>query len=92
MGAARLAAPAPVAEQAQLALGGMVARLGELAAVGLRDPADLLAPLVGPLLSLRTELRQAGRYDLADAVRGVLTGAGVEVRDTPQGTDWRLTD
>jgi hypothetical protein len=92
MGAARLAAPAPAAEQARLALGGMVARLGELAVDGLRDPADLLAPLVGPLLSLRAELRQAGRYDLADAVRGVLTGAGVEVRDTAQGTDWRLDD
>jgi hypothetical protein len=95
--APRSAAPAagtPVgaAEQAQLALAGMVARLGELAVEGLRDPADLLAPLVGPLLSLRAELRQAGRYDLADAVRGVLTGAGVEVRDTPQGTDWRLDD
>jgi cysteinyl-tRNA synthetase len=67
-----------------------VERLGELAQEGLRDPAELLAPLVRPLLSLRAELRQAGRYELADAVRGVLTGAGVEVRDTPGGTDWRL--
>jgi cyanophycinase-like exopeptidase len=90
MGASRLAATPGPGGEAQLALGGMVARLGELAVEGLRDPAELLAPLVGPLLRLRTELRQAGRYELADTVRGVLTGAGVEVRDTPDGTDWRL--
>jgi cyanophycinase-like exopeptidase len=77
-------------EQAYLALGGMVARLGELAVEGLRDPAELLAPLVEPLLSLRAELRAGGRYELADTVRGALTGAGVEVRDTPEGTGWRL--
>jgi cyanophycinase-like exopeptidase len=77
-------------EQTYLALGGMVARLGELAVEGLRDPAELLAPLVEPLLSLRAELRAAGRYELADAVRGAITGAGVEVRDTPEGTAWRL--
>ena len=100
MESARLGARSPAAppgpaseaaEQARLALGGMVARLGALALEGLRDPAELLAPLVRPLLSLRTELRQAGRYELADAVRGALTGAGVEVRDTPEGTGWRLT-
>ena len=68
----------------------MVTRLGELAVEGLRDPADLLAPLVEPLLALRADLRAAGRYELADAVRGALTGAGVEVRDTPQGTDWHV--
>jgi hypothetical protein len=90
MGASRLAATPGPGGEAQLALGGMVARLGELAVEGLRDPAELLAPLVGPLLRLRTELRQAGRYELADTVRGVLTGAGVEVRDTPDGTAWRL--
>jgi hypothetical protein len=77
-------------EQAHLALGVMVSRLAELAVEGLRDPAELLAPLVEPLLALRADLRTAGRYELADAVRGALTRAGVEVRDTPEGTDWHL--
>jgi cyanophycinase-like exopeptidase len=92
MRSARLGAspPAAAAEQANLALGGMVARLGELAVVGLRDPAELLEPLVGPLVSLRTELREAGNYQVADAVREVLSQAGVEVRDTPDGPAWRL--
>jgi hypothetical protein len=90
MGASRLAATPGPGGEAQLALGGMVVRLGELAVEGLRDPAELLAPLVGPLLTLRTELRRAGRYELADTVREVLTGAGIKVSDTPEGSDWSL--
>ena len=89
-----LPAPSPTPkvnlEQIYLALGGMVARLSELALKGLRDPAELLGPLVGPLLSLRDQLRKTGSYELADAVRGVLTDVGVEIQDSPTGTDWRL--
>jgi cysteinyl-tRNA synthetase len=92
LGGARSPEPMPAAalEQSYLAIGRIVARLGELALQGLRDPAELLSPLVGPLLSLRAQLREAGSYELADAVRRALTDAGVEVRDSPTGTDWRL--
>jgi cysteinyl-tRNA synthetase len=73
-------------------LRSLVVRLGEAAASGLRDPGEALAPIVEPLVGLRASLRQDGRYDLADAVRDALAAAGVELRDQPGSTVWRLRD
>ena len=65
-------------------------RLGEAAGVGLRDPAEALAPIVEPLVGLRAALRAAGRYDLADAVRDALAAGDVELRDQRDRTAWQL--
>ena len=77
-------------DRARAALRRMVLRLGELAGPGLRDPATVARPWVEALLTERTEARQSRRFADADRIRGTLVGLGVEVRDTPTGTDWDL--
>ncbi|HEX6537860.1 MAG TPA: hypothetical protein VF155_01605 [Candidatus Dormibacteraeota bacterium] len=65
--------------------------LGELARDGAADPRARVAPVVERVLTVRRELRAAGHYDVADQLRDALVDAGVEVRDTPGGTDWELS-
>jgi cyanophycinase-like exopeptidase len=77
-------------DQARGALRRMVVRLGELAAPGLRDPRDVLAPWVEPLLAERAEARRSNRFMDGDRIRERLGALGVEVRDTPTGTEWHL--
>jgi hypothetical protein len=77
-------------DTARAALRRMVVRLGELAGPGLRDPRDVLAPWVEPLLAERAEARQSNRYADGDRIRHRLEALGVEVRDTPAGTEWHL--
>jgi cysteinyl-tRNA synthetase len=77
-------------DRARAVLYSLVHRLGEAAADGLRDPRDLLAPLVESLIALRKDLRAAKQWELADRVRDRLTEAGIELRDTPTGTVWEL--
>ena len=71
-------------------LRSMVTRLATLAETGARDPRDVLGPFVDALLALRDAARADKRYADADAVRDSLVGLGVEVRDTPGGTEWEL--
>ena len=68
----------------------MLVDLGRAAADGLTDPAEVVGPFVELLLALRTDLRGKGDYAGADAVRDGLVAIGVEVRDTPEGTEWVL--
>ena len=70
-------------DTARAALRRMVVRLGELAAPGLRDPRDVLAPWVEPLLAERAEARRSRRFADGDRIRDRLEALGVEVRDTP---------
>jgi hypothetical protein len=72
-------------------LRGLVIRLGEDATEGLRDPDDVVRPLVDPLLSLRERLRKDGAYETADCLREIVTDAGIEVHDTGGGTEWSTT-
>jgi cysteinyl-tRNA synthetase len=67
----------------------MVAELGELAALGARDPAGVVGPYVELALSLRDAARRERRFADADAVRDGLIALGVEVNDTPEGSAWR---
>ncbi|MGH3837984.1 MAG: CysS/YqeB C-terminal domain-containing protein [Pseudonocardiaceae bacterium] len=69
----------------------MVTRMGELAAVGARDPREAVAPFVDALIELRDQAREQGSWALADTLRDRLTAAGVEVRDTPDGAVWLLS-
>ncbi|YCK39200.1 hypothetical protein ACNF49_35665 [Actinomadura sp. ATCC 39365] len=69
-------------EQARELMRLLITRLGESAATaGLR-------PLVEPLLDLRAQLRGAGRYEVADALRAAMARGGVTVEDTPAGPRW----
>ena len=77
-------------DRARAVLHSLVHRLGETASVGLRDPKDVLAPLVERLLALRTELRAERAWQLADRLRDRLIAAGIELRDTQDGTTWNL--
>lgn len=77
-------------DRARAVLHSLVHRLGEAASVGLRDPRDLLGPLVERLLALRTELRAERAWQLADRLRDRLIAAGIELRDTQDGTTWNL--
>jgi cysteinyl-tRNA synthetase len=53
-----------------------------------KSKAQEAAPFVDLLVSLRTELRAAKQWALADRVRDGLAELGVEVKDSPQGTTW----
>lgn len=64
--------------------------LGDLARAGAADPRERLAPIVDRVLGLRRELRAGGHYDVADKLRDALVEAGVEIRDTPAGTEWEV--
>jgi hypothetical protein len=79
-------------DRARAILHSLIARLGEAAAAGVRDPRERLAPLVESLITLRKELRAAKAYELADRVRDRLIAAHIEVRDTPAGTEWDLRE
>ena len=75
-------------DRARAVLRGLVARLGRAAEQGLVDPADRLRPAVEPLIALREALRKDRAYTSADVIRDALAAAGIELRDTPDGTRW----
>jgi hypothetical protein len=68
----------------------MVARLGERARTGARDPRQVVGGFVDALLDARSTARAGQRFDEADRLRDRLLALGVEVRDTPAGTEWEL--
>ncbi|HEX9116825.1 MAG TPA: DALR domain-containing protein, partial [Anaerolineae bacterium] len=50
----------------------------------------LAAPFIDLLLEIRTDLRKAKQWALADKVRDELKNLGVVVEDSPQGSTWRI--
>jgi cysteinyl-tRNA synthetase len=46
---------------------------------------------VEQLIEERAEARAGGNYERADQIRDQLEAMGVEVMDTPEGTEWRRT-
>ena len=77
-------------ERGRSALRRMVVRLGSLAETGARDPREVVGVFVEGLLAERDEARGSRRFADADRIRQLLTRAGIEVRDTPEGTVWDL--
>jgi cyanophycinase-like exopeptidase len=77
-------------DRARASLRSMIVELGRLAETGTRDPADVVGPFVDSMLELRRRARDAKRFDESDELRDRLADLGVEVRDTPAGTDWVL--
>ena len=77
-------------DRGRAGLRSMIVRLGEAAEAGVRDPRRILGPFVEALLEGRRRARAEGRWTDADDVRDRLLAAGVEVRDTTDGTEWQL--
>ena len=50
------------------------------------------APFIDLLVSVRTELRAARQFALADQIRDGLAEQGVTLEDGPQGTQWQRQD
>ena len=66
----------------------MMVDLAGAAQNGLRDPHEVLDPVVRVVLDARARARSGGDYATGDALRDGLLAAGVEVRDTPDGPVW----
>ena len=77
-------------DRGRAGLRAMIVRLGEAAETGVRDPRQVVGPLVEALLEARRRARADGRWADADNLRDRLSAAGVEVRDTAGGTQWQL--
>jgi cysteinyl-tRNA synthetase len=83
-----------------------IRRVGEALGILANDPRAYLAGrrdrLVGrkridtarvtTLIADRDGARKAKDYKRGDEIRDELKGLGIEVLDTPQGTDWRVLD
>jgi hypothetical protein len=82
----------PELEAARATSRSLIVRLGEVAAVGARDPRQAVAPYVETLLELRSRARAAQDWSTADLLRKRLTAAGVEVRDDEAGSTWTLVE
>jgi len=77
-------------ERGRAAMRRMIVRLGDLAVAGVRDPRETVGAFVDALLAERAAARAAQRYTDADRVRDSLVAAGIEVRDSPDGTTWDI--
>jgi cyanophycinase-like exopeptidase len=75
---------------ARSALRSAIVCLGEAAAQGTGDPAELIRPFVDALLIDRVRARDARDWAAADEIRDRLLAAGIELHDTPDGTTWEL--
>jgi hypothetical protein len=60
--------------------------LASTGGTGFIDPT----PLVEGILSARVSARANGQYEIADGLRDVIANAGIEVKDTPEGTVWSI--
>ena len=80
----------PDLDNADATFRSLIARLGERAEAGTRDPREMLEPFVAALLELRGRARDTHDWATADLIRDRLAAAGVEVRDGPDGSSWVL--
>jgi cyanophycinase-like exopeptidase len=78
-------------DRAHASLRSLIVELGRLSETGARDPRGVFGPFVELLLALRNEARRDGRFQDADLIRDRLGELGIEVRDTPGGSEWLLT-
>jgi len=69
---------------------GMLVRFADVAREGLEPRRARVAPFVEMALRLRDAARAGRRFDDADGIRDELVRLGVEVRDTPEGTEWEI--
>ena len=77
-------------DTARRALRAMIVKLGQAATSGLRDERDVVGPVVEAALDARRVARAEKAFAVSDALRDGLDGAGIEVRDTPDGVEWLI--
>jgi len=77
-------------EDARRVLRALVVQLGDVAQTGARDPGEVVGPYLDLLIDLRRSARENRDFVTSDLVRERLVGLGVEVRDTSEGSSWRL--
>ncbi len=77
-------------DRAHASLRSLILDLGRLSETASRDPRRVLGPFVEALLEIRNAARQDRRFAEADFVRERLAESGIEVRDTPDGSEWLL--
>jgi hypothetical protein len=82
----------PDLDNASATFRALVVRLGDQAADGAHDTREEIGPLVDALLELREAARRSKDFATADVIRDRLAAAGVEVRDTADGSTWVLGD
>jgi hypothetical protein len=80
----------PDLDNASATFRSLIVRLGERAATGGGLGRDALGQLIAALLDARDRARAARDWETADLVRDRLLAAGIEVRDTADGTVWEL--
>ena len=72
----------------------LLKELGGLFGLSLKErgPTDSVAahPFIKLLLEVRSDLRQAKQFTLADSIRNKLAAMGVSLEDGPDGTTWRF--
>ncbi len=73
-------------------LTAVIARLAGAAGEARADPLAAALPHVEAVLAARNAARVAGEWAQADGIRDFLTGLGIEVHDTPDGTTWERVD
>jgi cysteinyl-tRNA synthetase len=84
--------PGDELDRAHASLRSLVLQLGHLSESGTRDPREVVGPFVETLIELRDAARLEHRFAEADLVRQRLVESGIEVRDTPGGSEWLLAD
>lgn len=57
---------------------------------GRRVEAGIERQLIETLTEVRSDLRKAQQFELADSIRRRLAELGVEIKDTPDGTTWQF--
>jgi cyanophycinase-like exopeptidase len=76
------------ADRARETLRGLIVRLGATATEGLADPTARIAGMIDAVVDARDQLRDRRDFALADLLRDAADAAGIELRDTPEGTVW----
>jgi hypothetical protein len=77
-------------DRARASLRSLVVELGRVGKAGVRDPREVVGPFIEAMLELRARARAERRFDEADWIRDHLEGLGIEVRDSPEGSEWLL--
>jgi cysteinyl-tRNA synthetase len=77
-------------DRARASFRSLIVELGRVGEAGVRDPREVVGTFVEAMLELRTRARADRRFEEADWIRERLEGLGIEVRDSPDGSEWLL--
>ncbi len=80
----------PDLDNARSTFRALITRLGDAMGAGGADRRSAIDPFVAALVELRDRARDGRDWALADLIRDRLAGAGIEVRDGPEGSTWTL--